>query len=71
MKHIPLRLAWHDDGWNGLDCKKPRANTHCVGQHSYSGDLISYSRNLEWEEQKNATILLLKKCSSIKYCMIN
>jgi RecD/TraA family predicted helicase len=52
-KHISLRLAWHDDGWNGHICKNPRLNTHCVGQHSYPGDLISQSRNLEWEEQKN------------------
>ena len=53
MKHISLRLAWHDDGWNGHICKNPRANTHCVGQHSYPGDLISHSRDLEWEEQEN------------------
>ncbi|UOX33711.1 hypothetical protein LXD69_16960 [Flavobacterium sediminilitoris] len=53
MKHISLRLAWHDEGWNGHICKNPRANTHCVGQHSYLGDLISHSRDLEWEEQEN------------------
>lgn len=53
MKHISLRLAWHDDGWNGHICKNPRANTHCVGQHSYPGDLISQSRDLEWEEEEN------------------
>lgn len=53
MKHISLRLAWHDEGWNGHICKNPRANTHCVGQHSYPGDLISHSRDLEWEEQEN------------------
>ena len=22
--HISLRLAWHDDGWNGHVCKKPK-----------------------------------------------
>ncbi|MFV0152547.1 AAA family ATPase [Empedobacter falsenii] len=53
MKHISLRLAWHDDGWNGHICKNPRANTHCVGQHSYPGDLISQARDLDWEEQEN------------------
>ncbi len=53
MKHISLRLAWHDDGWNGHICKNPRANTHCVGQHSYPGDLISQDRDLNWEEQEN------------------
>lgn len=39
--HISLRLAWHDDGWNGHVCKNPKANTHCVGQHSYPGNLIN------------------------------
>ncbi|MET3731304.1 ATP-dependent DNA helicase [Moheibacter stercoris] len=53
MKHISLRLAWHDDGWNGHICKNPKANTHCVGQHSYPGDLISQSRDIEWEQQNN------------------
>lgn len=53
MKHISLRLAWHDEGWNGHICKNPRANTHCVGQHSYPGDLISHNRDLEWEEEEN------------------
>jgi RecD/TraA family predicted helicase len=50
--HISLRLAWHDDGWNGHVCKNPKANTHCVGQHSYPGDLIKESRNLEWESKE-------------------
>lgn len=53
IKHISLRLAWHNDGWNGKICKNPKANIYCVGQKSYPGDLIATSRNLEWEE-KNA-----------------
>ncbi|WP_299273441.1 AAA family ATPase [uncultured Psychroserpens sp.] len=51
--HISLRLAWHDDGWNGHVCKNPKANTHCVGQHSYPGSLINESRNLEWESKED------------------
>ena len=50
IKHISLRLAWHNNGWNGKICKNPKANIYCVGQKSYPGDLISTSRNLEWEE---------------------
>lgn len=51
-KHISLRLAWHDDGWNGHVCKEPKKNTYCVGQQSYPGDLISKSRDLEWEQEE-------------------
>lgn len=51
-KHISLRLAWHDDGWNGHVCREPKKNTYCVGQQSYPGDLISKARDLDWEQQK-------------------
>lgn len=51
-KHISLRLAWHDDGWNGHICHEPKKNTYCVGQQSYPGDLISNARDLNWEQQK-------------------
>ena len=50
-KHISLRLAWHDDGWNGHVCKNPKANTYCVGLQSYPGSLIKESRDLSWESQ--------------------
>ncbi len=51
--HISLRLAWHDDGWNGHVCKNPKENIYCVGQHSYPGDLIKGARDLEWETQSD------------------
>jgi len=47
--HISLRLAWHDNGWNGHICKDPKSNVYCVGQHSYPGTLILESRKLEKE----------------------
>lgn len=47
--HMSIRLAWHSDGWNGHICKKPCENTFCVGQHSYPGDLIAGTRDLEFE----------------------
>ena len=48
--HITVRLAWHDDGWNGRVCKEPAKNIHCVGCHSYPGDLIREKRDLAWEQ---------------------
>lgn len=53
IKHISARLAWHNDGWNGRICKKPKENTYCVGQRSYPGEMISERRDLNWEIQKD------------------
>ncbi len=47
--HITVRLAWHSEGWNGHVCKEPKKNTYCIGRHSYPGDLISSTRDLNWE----------------------
>lgn len=47
--HMSIRLAWHSDGWNGHVCKKPCENSYCIGQHSYPGDLIAGTRDLEFE----------------------
>lgn len=49
--HMSIRLAWHSDGWNGHICKKPCENTFCIGQHSYPGNLIAGTRNLEYETE--------------------
>jgi hypothetical protein len=50
IKHISVRLAWHDSGWNGRICREPRANTYCVGQYSYQRDLIVADRKVEPEQ---------------------
>ena len=57
--HISARLAWHDSGWNGHICKKPKANTYCVGPYSYPGDMIAQRRELDWE-QDNAGVSCAK-----------
>jgi exodeoxyribonuclease V alpha subunit len=48
--HISVRLAWHDNGWDGRICRDPKANTYCVGQYSYQGELITRDRDLAWEQ---------------------
>jgi exodeoxyribonuclease V alpha subunit len=48
--HISARVAWHDSGWNGCICRNPAANTYCVGQYSFPGDMIAEQRKLEWEK---------------------
>lgn len=49
-KHLSIRLAWHDSGWNGCLCRDPKANTYCVGQYSFPGDQIARERVLDWEQ---------------------
>lgn len=49
--HISIRMAWHDDGWNGHICKDPKANTYCCGRYSYPGDLIGKERDIDWESK--------------------
>lgn len=49
--HISARVAWHDSGWNGRMCKNPKANTYCIGQYSFLGEVISERRDLDWEQQ--------------------
>lgn len=49
--HMSIRLAWHNDGWNGHICQKPCENTYCVGRYSYPGDHIARARNLQFETE--------------------
>ena len=30
LRHISIRVPWHDNGWNGTICKQPRHNTACL-----------------------------------------
>lgn len=49
-KHISLRLAWHDSGWNGHICQNPKANTYCVGPYTFLRDKIVRDRDLAKEQ---------------------
>jgi exodeoxyribonuclease V alpha subunit len=54
---MTLRLAWHNDGWNGRICEKPAENTYCVGCASYPGEMIRERRDLEWERQNAGKLI--------------
>ena len=30
LKHLSIRVPWHDSGWNGTICKCPSANNACL-----------------------------------------
>lgn len=49
--HMSLRLAWQDHGWDGHICTNPCNNPYCAGAHSYPGDLISSTRDLDLEKE--------------------
>lgn len=59
LKHLSVRVPWHDNGWNGSVCNNPKANGACLilkncalnrndeQEQSFAGQLIS---NLTEEE---------------------
>jgi exodeoxyribonuclease V alpha subunit len=58
--HLSARVAWHMDGWNGHICQNPASNHYCIGPHSYPGDKIKGSRDLNAEQAVAG-----KSCSEI------
>lgn len=61
-KHFSIRLAWHENGWNGHICKNPCANTFCIGQHSYPGTAIVENRDIEYEKQNAGEAISKHPC---------
>jgi len=62
-KHISVRMAWHNDGWNGHICNNSKANTYCCGRYSYPGDIIANERDIAWESNPEVKG---KHCSLLK-----
>lgn len=40
LKHLTMRVAWHDNKWNGSICNDPENNNHCSGFHSLLSERI-------------------------------
>ena len=51
IRHLCLRIAWHDNKWNGAICTKPADNDYCVGEYSLLSDRIRRRRDLEIESK--------------------
>lgn len=62
MKHLSARLAWHDSGWNGHICKRPKQNIYCSGRYSYQGDMIAETKDPDWEEENKG-----KNCNDLEF----
>ena len=55
--HLTVRMAWHDNNWDGKVCQNPGNNTYCVGVHSLLADRIEKKRKLEIEENNSGSVV--------------
>jgi hypothetical protein len=52
FRHLSVRVPWHDHGWDGTICQKPRENSVCLCLEA-----IREKRDDEWEhENRGRTI---------------
>lgn len=47
--HLTVRMAWHDNNWNGKVCCNPEGNTYCTGAHSLLSGRIEKKKNTAYE----------------------
>lgn len=50
MKHVSIRLPWHDRGWDGCVCDNPSKNSYCKGFHSVNAEKIRKEKEDKKEE---------------------
>ncbi|MDY0280541.1 MAG: AAA family ATPase [Salinivirgaceae bacterium] len=53
IRHITVRMAWHDNNWNGRICHAPEKNDYCIGEYSLLSRRIRQRRKLEKEIPDN------------------
>jgi len=51
MKHISIRLPWHDRGWDGCVCNNPSKNSYCKGFNSVNSERIRKDKDNKKEEK--------------------
>ena len=47
--HLTIRMAWHDNGWDGKICQDPKQNAYCVGNNSLLSNRLRKNRDLDLE----------------------
>ncbi len=52
LKHLSIRIPWHDNGWNGSVCNNPKANGACLILKN-----CALNRNDEQEQALAGTLL--------------
>jgi len=51
VKHLSVRVAWHDNSWNGKVCSEPENNIYCRGNYSLLSSRIQRRIDLELEKK--------------------
>ena len=49
-KHLTVRMAWHDNKWDGTICADPQNNEYCIGEYSLLSRRIRHQRKTEQEQ---------------------
>ena len=49
MKHISIRVPWHDNKWNGTICQCPKNNPFCMMLHNISEKKMRTKKKLMQE----------------------
>lgn len=49
--HLSVRMAWHDNNWNGKVCCNPEGNTYCTGAHSLLSGRIEKKKQTDIEQE--------------------
>lgn len=48
--HLTIRMAWHDNNWDGKVCCNPEGNTYCTGAHSLLSGRIEKKKDVAKEQ---------------------
>jgi energy-coupling factor transporter ATP-binding protein EcfA2 len=46
MRHVTIRVPWHDNGWKGNVCQRPSANTYCTALKRIAAVKSSFEDNI-------------------------
>lgn len=57
--HLTIRMAWHDNKWDGKICRHPEENVYCVGSHSLLSERLARERKLDFEDESKKIDSLL------------
>lgn len=55
LRHLSVRVPWHDAGWDGTVCRSPRQNSSCLAL-----TLVTSSETEDIDSQQIARIKIIK-----------
>lgn len=64
LKHLSIRVPWHDSGWNGTICKCPSANNACLALKN-----CALNRNDEAEDENASKSIEILEQKDFPVCV--